>query len=354
MKPLTLIALTAALVTTANAAPPEPDATPRSTAEAAQQKAVQDSATDIASITADRGIVTRPGRFTIEPSFSHAHSNATRVAVEGYTIIPALLIGLINISEIQRDIFVGAVSLKYGFTSRFEGSVRIPYLSIREDLREREIFQGTPVDTLRESSGEGLGDVELAVRYQLNDGLDGWPYLIGVFRAKAPTGDGPYDVKQRVLTDNSGNPIGIELAERPTGSGFWSVEPGLSFIYPTDPAVLFGNLSYVWTIKEEQGFENGGTVDPGDVVRFGFGMGFAFNERTSFSLGYDHSVIRKTTFEHNNDLFAANFDRIQVGSLSFGLSHRLSPATTLSLTVAVGVTDNAPNSEITLKLPINL
>lgn len=354
MKPLTLIALTAALVTTANAAPPEPDATPRSTAEAAQQKAVQDSATDIASITADRGIVTRPGRFTIEPSFSHAHSNATRVAVEGYTIIPALLIGLINISEIQRDIFVSAVSLKYGFTSRFEGSVRIPYLSIREDLREREIFQGTPVDTLRESSGDGLGDVELAVRYQLNDGLDGWPYLIGVFRAKAPTGDGPYDVKQRVLTDNGGNPIGIELAERPTGSGFWSVEPGLSFIYPTDPAVLFGNLSYVWTIKEEQGFENGGTVDPGDVVRFGFGMGFAFNERTSFSLGYDHSVIRKTTFEHNNDLFAANFDRTQVGSLSFGLSHRLSPATTLSLTVAVGVTDNAPNSEITLKLPINL
>lgn len=354
MKPLTPIALAAALATAANAAPPEPDARPRTTADAAQQQAVQDTATDIASITADRGIVTRPGRFTIEPSFSHAHSNATRVAVEGYTIIPALLIGLINISEIQRDIFVSAVSLKYGFTSRFEGSVRVPYLSIREDLREREIFQGTPVDTLRESSGEGLGDVELAVRYQLNDGLDGWPYLIGVFRAKAPTGDGPYDVKQRLLTDNSGNPIGIELAERPTGSGFWSVEPGLSFIYPTDPAVLFGNLSYVWTIKEEQGFENGGTVDPGDVVRFGFGMGFAFNERTSFSLGYDHSVIRKTTFEHNNDLFAANFDRIQVGSLSFGLSHRLSPATTLSLTVAVGVTDNAPNSEITLKLPINL
>lgn len=354
MKPLTLIALAAALATTANAAPPEPDATPRSTAEAVQQKAPQDAATDIASITADRGIVTRPGRFTIEPSFSHAHSNATRVAVEGYTIIPALLIGLINISEIQRDIFVSAVSLKYGFTSRFEGSVRIPYLSIREDLREREIFQGTPVDTLRESSGDGLGDVELTVRYQLNDGLDGWPYLIGVFRAKAPTGDGPYDVKRRVLTDNSGNPIGIELAERPTGSGFWSVEPGLSFIYPSDPAVLFGNLSYVWTIKEEQGFENGGTVDPGDVVRFGFGMGFAFNERTSFSLGYDHSVIRKTTFEHNNDLFAANFDRIQVGSLAFGLSHRLSHATTLSLTVAVGVTDNAPNSEITLKLPINM
>ncbi|MEX2476346.1 transporter [Marinobacter sp.] len=313
-----------------------------------------DKASDIASITSDRGIVTRPGRFTIEPSFSHAHSNSTAVAIEGYTVIPALLVGLINISEIQRDVFVTALSLKYGFSSKLEAAIRIPYLNINEDLRERQAFQGTPVDTQRESSGSGVGDVELSARYQLNDGVDGMPYVIGVFRVKPPTGDGPYDVDQRIVEDNQGNPIGVELRDRPTGSGFWSFEPGVSFIYPTDPAVLFGNLSYVYTLKEEQGFENGGTVNPGDVVRFGFGMGFAFNDRTSFSLGYDHSVIRKTNFERDNDLFGANFDRIQVGSLSFGLSQRLGPSTSLSLTVSVGVTENAPSSEITMKLPISL
>ncbi|MCW9009539.1 hypothetical protein, partial [Marinobacter sp.] len=272
MKRLALFSFSLCLTPLALAAPPAPDERTTGTAEQ-REAAAQDSATTIASITADRGIVTRPGRFTIEPSFSHAHSNATRVAVEGYTVIPALLVGLINISEIQRDIFVSALSLKYGFTSRLEGSLRVPYLSIREDLREREVFQGTPVDTVRESSGDGIGDAELSIRYQLNDGLDGWPYLIGTFRTRAPTGEGPYDVDQRIITDSSGNPIGVELANRPTGSGFWAVEPGLSFIYPSDPAVLFGNLSYAWTIKEEQGFENGGTVDPGDVVRFGFGMG---------------------------------------------------------------------------------
>ena len=89
-------------------------------------------------------------------------------------------------------------------------------------------------------------------------------------------------------------------------------------------------------------------------MRFGFGMGFAFNDRTSFSLGYDHSIIRKTTFERDIDLFESNFDRIQIGSLSFGLSQRLSQSTSLSLTVSIGVTENAPNSEITLKLPISL
>jgi hypothetical protein len=313
-----------------------------------------DQATSIASITSDRGIVTRPKRFTIEPSLSYSHSSSTLVAIEGYTVIPALLIGLINISEVQRDTFVGAVSLKYGFTSRLEAAVRVPYLSISEDLRERDIFSGTPVDNLRASSGNGLGDVELSTRYQLNDGVEGWPYIIGVFRARVPTGEGPYDVEQTTLFDDNNNPIGVTLKERPTGSGFWSFEPGFSFIYPSDPAVLFGNLSYVWTMEEDEGQANGGTIDPGDIVRFGFGMGFAFNERTSFSLGYDHSVIGKTTFERNNNLFDATFDRIQVGSLSFGLAHRLSNSTTLSLSVSVGVTDNAPNSEITLKLPLSL
>ncbi|MDO6441343.1 transporter [Marinobacter sp. 2_MG-2023] len=346
-----LLTLCIFLIPAAGLAEPEYDEKGIASAQAEEYK---EQASDIASITSDRGIVTHPGRFTIEPSFSHAHSNATQVAVEGYTVIPALLIGLINISEIQRDIFVGAMSLKYGFTSKFEAALRVPYLSIQEDLRERQAFEGTPVDTLRESSGEGLGDVELSVRYQLNDGLKGWPYIIGSFRVKAPTGDSPYDVDQQVINDSQGNPIGIELEERPTGSGFWSFEPGVSFIYPSDPAVLYGNLSYVYTLKDEKGYENGNTVDPGDVIRFGFGMGFAFNQRTSFSLGYDHSVIRKTTYERDIDLFGANFDSIQIGSLAFGLSHRLTSSTTLSLTVNVGVTENAPSTEITLKLPISL
>lgn len=311
-------------------------------------------ANDIASITFDRGIVTRPGRFTIEPSFSHAHSNSTLVAIEGYTVVPALLVGLINISEVQRDVFVGALSLKYGFTSRFEAALRVPWLSINEDLREREAFQGTPVDTLRESSGEGLGDVELSVRYQLNDGLEGWPYLISTLRVRSPTGEGPYEVERSIVRDSQGNPIGIAFRERPTGSGFWAFEPGLSIIYPTAPAVLFANFSYAWTQEDDKGLENGGTVDPGDIVRFGFGMGFAVNERTSFSLGYEHSVINKTSFERNTSLTDTQFDRVQVGSLSFGLAQRLSHASSLNLSLALGVTENAPSSEVTIKLPFSL
>src|SRR5690554_7044729 len=102
---LSALALAAALIPLAHAEPPTPEFTsggissrtsPQqpvgTTVKAEADARAQDAATDIASITADRGIVTRPGRFTIEPSFSHAHNNATRVAIEGYTVIPALLI----------------------------------------------------------------------------------------------------------------------------------------------------------------------------------------------------------------------------------------------------------------------
>jgi hypothetical protein len=316
-----------------------------------EDTATQDQVAEIASIATDRGIVTRPGKFVIEPAISYAHSNSTVVAIEGYTVIPALLVGLINISEVQRDIFVGALTFKYGITSRLETSIRVPYLSINEDLRERQAFQGTPVDSVTESSGEGLGDVEASIRYQFNDGLGGWPYIIGTLRVKSRTGDGPYDVGRRTLLDNAGNPIGVAFTERPTGSGFWAFEPGLSFIYPSDPAVLFGNLSYAWIQEEDEGFANGGTINPGNVVRFGFGMGFAFNDRTSFSVGYDHSVIPKTDIEFDNDLTAAAFDRIQVGSLAIGLSQRLSPDQSVSLSVSLGVTEQAPSTEITVKMP---
>lgn len=319
--------------------------------ESAQQQ--PDKASEIASISTDRGIVTRPGKLTVEPAFSHAYSNSTVVAIEGYTVIPALVVGLINITEVQRDIFIAALSLKYGITSRLETGIRIPYLSIQEDHRERQAFQGTPLDNLREASGEGLGDVEWNIRYQFNDGLAGWPYIIGNLLVRAPTGENPYEIERRELRDDEGNLVGIVLAERPTGSGFWSVEPGLSFIYPSDPAVLFGNLSYGYTLEDDKGPENGGTINPGNVTRFGFGMGFAFNENTSFSLGYDHSIIPKTSLEIDNNLTDTQFDRIQIGSLSFGLSQRFSRSASMNLTVSVGVTEQAPNSEITIKLPLS-
>lgn len=302
-------------------------------------------------------VLTPAGQLVLEPSLQYTHSSSMQVAVEGYTVVPAVLVGLINISEVQRDTLTAAFALRYGLTRRLEAELRVPFVYKEESVRERELFKGSPTDLVRDSSGDGLGDVELALRYQLSYGGNGWPYTVVNLRVKSRTGEGPFEVAREELTvedEDTGAPIPIGeiFREQPTGSGFWGVQAGLSFIYPTDPVALFGNVSYLWNVSRRVNAEYG-RVDPGDAVSFGFGMGFAVNERMSFSLGYDHSVVFKTKYQHDPGL-DAQFSRFQVGSLLFGLSHRVGTGNNVSLALAVGVTEYAPDIQLVLRSPFVL
>ncbi len=126
-----------------------------------------------------RSVLTPKGALVIEPSLSYTHSSSTRVAIEGFTIIPAIAIGLINVSEVQRDTLTGALAFRYGLFHRLEMEVRVPYVYKTERVRERRAFKATAVDVIRDSEGHALGDVELALRFQFNRGLGGWPFFIG-------------------------------------------------------------------------------------------------------------------------------------------------------------------------------
>src|SRR3546814_11457716 len=85
----------------------------------------------------------------------------------------------------------------------------------------------------QEVDGDGIGDVELALHYQINSGLDDWPIFIGNLRYKSPSGEGPFDV------DRDANGLESELA---TGSGFHGIEPSVTILSPNDPAVFFANF----------------------------------------------------------------------------------------------------------------
>jgi len=83
------------------------------------------------------------------------------------------------------------------------------------------------------------------------------------------------------------------------------------------------------------------------------GIGFAINERTSFSLGYEHNTVLKSTVENDNGL-ESNFDQIQVGSFLLGVSQRISANKTLNISVAIGATDAASDVQVTVRFPITL
>lgn len=310
------------------------------------------NAAEIVTVFDDRGILTTPGRVIVEPSFGFTHTSSTVVAIEGYTVLPALIVGLINISQVERDIYNYSLAIRYGISSRLEVALKAPYIDISENIREREVLDGTPTDIIHDTDGNGLGDVEASINYQLNSAADGGPFYIANLRIKSDTGNSIFDIDKRDLLDDDGDVIGVVFSEQPTGSGFWSVQPGLTLIYPTDPAVLYGSVSYLWNIEDDKGEEYGMTIDPGDVIGISFGIGFSVNERTSFSLGYEHNIIDQTEVELQPELSDATFSTYHSGSLLLGISQILTDQSSVNVSLGVGVTEQSPDMQLTIKFPV--
>lgn len=313
----------------------------------------------VAQIFEQPGVLTAARHFALEPSIQYGYASNNRVALVGYTVIPALLIGLIDVREVKRNSLTGALTGRYGISNRFEVEAKIPYVYRSDSTVSRELFTGTATDRVFSASGKSLGDIEFGARYQFNDGGGSMPYLIGTMRYKSRTGKDPFEVITDCVTRCVGNATGSGLPlELPTGSGFQSLQPGLTWLFPSDPAVFFGSFTYTRNFSRQNvsrrilngGSESLGTVRPGDVIGMNFGMGLALNDKSSFSVGFDLNSIGSTK---QNGVTAPGSVRTQLGTLLMGYSYRLNDRVTLSVAVGAGLTRDTPDLTLNLKLPIS-
>jgi hypothetical protein len=322
--------------------------------------AEQNRAPQVAPIFETPGVLTPRGRLTFEPAIQYGYSSSNRVALVGYTVIPALLIGLLDVREVKRNTTTGSATFRYGFDNRLELEARIPYVYRTDSTVSREIFTGTAAERAFDTSGKGVGDVELGWRYQLNDGGVDKPYYIAGMRFKTRTGRDPFEVvtdcQTRCVGENvTGTGLPLDL---PTGSGFYSLQPSLTWLFPSDPAIFFGSFSYLHNFKRGNVYRtvrNGereylGEVKPGDVFGFNFGMGLALNEKASFSIGYDHNSVGRT---RQGGQVVPGSVRMQLGTLLLGYSYRLTPLRTVSVSVGAGLTRDTPDVTLMMRMPFN-
>lgn len=305
---------------------------------------------EVAPIFQQPGVLTPKGKWVLEPSLQYAYSSSTRVSAIGFEIFPALLIGVLDIRNANRTNYTAQFTARRGFTNRFEMEAKLPWVYSRETLQTREFLNASFNDQQFQTSGSGLGDVELTGRYQFNEGGMEKPYFVGSLRFKSRTGKDPFEVERDPELPRGGG----RLKEQPTGTGFYGLQPGITVLYPTDPAVFFGSLTYLWNVKRKnvsdtlgRSFEN---VDPGDAVGFNFGMGLALNEKASFSLGYDHSIFGKTKV---NGSVQEGQLTAQLGTFLLGYSYRLSPKTNVNLSLGIGVTSDAPDLQLNFRVPVS-
>jgi long-subunit fatty acid transport protein len=303
--------------------------------------------TRTASIPPGQGVLTPSGHFSIEPTFEYAASANNRLTFSGIELIPGLQLGAISAQTAQRDTFFFSPTFRYGLNSRFEVEVTVPLLYRHDNIQVVQQRDEQIVRTL-DLRQYALGDVEMGLRYQLNPatGPDK-PIWILSLHVKSNTGIGPYDVGY----DEFGIATGLA-----TGSGFWGVEPGVSFLLPSDPVVIYGSLNYLHQFKRNLNKEVGGSlvqeVRPGEAILGNIGFGFSLNPRFSFSLGYSHSYIMPTmTYIGSGPEYSTGQ---QIGTLDLGMSYRLNSKTSVNLNFQFGVTPDAPNLNATLRIPFSI
>ena len=319
----------------------------------AQDRQVIDT---VASSLRAQGVMTPTGHFEIEPSFSYGQNSANRISILGFTQVPALLVGIIEAEDADYTTFTGALAVRYGLTNRIELELRAPWVYRHDAITKRIATpkgSGDETKTLI-TSGGGLGDIEAAIRYQFN--LESAPYWIGGLRVKSDTGKSPFE--QQLDVNNV-------FKDPPTGSGSWSFEPGLTMIYPLDPSVIFVTAGYTWNKEVDAaiyersktpGLENeyvlsAGTnkIKLGDSFFLGMGMGFAVNDRLSFSLGLNHRTVFASSINGNK-----SGDVLQLDSLTTGFSLALSESTSINVSLQAGLTEDAPDVQLSFGMPIML
>jgi hypothetical protein len=340
--------------------PPQPGApAPAPSGTAAQPSAAppdqpvgeapEEERPEITVISDYGGVLTPTGTLVVEPTLDYSHSNVNRLTFRGIELQDTVLIGVIEASDADRDLFSPSLTLRYGLSDRFEVEAKVPYV-MRDDRISFLIPQAMAPDIERTDTldGDGLGDIEIAAHYQITQTS---PFLVGNLRFKTRTGEGPFDIDR--------DDFGIE-EELPTGSGFYAVEPSLTVLFPTDPVVLFASLSYQVNfaddVNEEIGEVTVRDVDPGDAIGVAFGMGFSVNDQFSFNLGYKHHYIFGTETEiiapPPSGRRTKESNSLHVGSALFGMGYRVSEDVGVNLDLELGATDDAPDMRVLLRVPI--
>lgn len=311
--------------------------------EAPPAPTTEQQAAEVAALPEGVGVLTPPGVFIFEPSFEYVRSTANRLVFRGVEIVPGVNLGVIEANDADRDTLVGAATLRAGLTRRIEIEGRVPYV-YRSDRITTVAQRDATVTRILRLNARDVGDVEFSLRAQINRGVGTGPIFVGNVRVKSDTGRGPYSVPY----DEFGVALGLA-----TGSGFWSVEPSVTLLLPSDPAVIFATLGYLHNfakrIDRVVGGARVGLVDPGDSIGASVGFGFALNPRFSFSLGYSHNAIFATTSEIGATRQRAR--SLQVGAFQFGWSYRITDFVSLNNNIELGATRDAPDVRVVIRTP---
>jgi hypothetical protein len=288
----------------------------------------------------ERGAILLPrGTLQLEPSFDYLHSSSNRVAISGFTIFEAIVIGTIRVDKLSRDIVTTALTARYGLLDRLQVEARVPYL-YRTD--QEVLAVGTAQAQERTTAALGLGDIQASAAWQALIGRGALPDVILRLQGTFPTGKDSFEIETESIGAGT-----RRLKEPPTGSGFYSLAPSLTVVWRSDPAVFFASTRYAFNLERTVG-DGFGTVDPGNTFEMSVGINIALSERVGISISFLDQITDSTT-QNGVRSPGTSFND---GRLVLGTSIALGPRVSLIVSAAVGLTQESPDFQFTTSFPM--
>lgn len=262
------------------------------------------------------------GRKIFEPGFTYAHFSTNRINIQGVTILDVFTIGPVSTEKVQRDMMIQTFGFKYGLADNLQAEIRIPF--------RYEFDRISSSDQSSEStrSKGGLGDIDLSLARQIG-WEEGWkPDLIASIGLKTITGEPIYN-----------NTIGL-------GTGHWALRGSLVAAKSSDPAVIFGSLSYNHSF--ERSFDNYGAVQPGDTIGYSLGMALALSYKTALNFSFDQSLTQK--LKRGGEAVVGSF--VNAANFKAGVNWALNERASVDISTAFGLTADSPDFTVEIRVPI--
>jgi len=223
----------------------------------------------ITTITKSGGILLRQGQFEIEPSYTYAFFSANEMSLSGFAILPVIVVGEIELLELQRNILIPSLALRVGLTNTLQIEAKAPIRYQYDIITEKERAEETKEDF-------HVGDVEAAVFWHFLEERGRRPDMILGARVSFPTGQSPF---------------GLEPDEIPTGTGYYGLKSSLTMVKSVDPTVVYGNIAYTVNFaRRQQGLD----TNPGDTIEYAVGSALALSGSLSANFTLEQRLTMRT------------------------------------------------------------
>ncbi|WP_458237698.1 hypothetical protein, partial [Pseudomonas sp. P5_A2_2] len=298
------------------------------------------------------------GKFSFETGITYSRYDTRQLILNGFLALDSIFLGAINLDRIKADTWTLDLTGRYNFNNRWQFDLNVPVVYRESTYQSGGGNNGTANVTTEDTVKEDptIGDVNFGIAYKFLDESVNTPDAVVTLRVKAPTGKDPFGIKLIRVDDNSNLAVPESL---PTGNGVWSITPGISLVKTFDPAVLFGSLSYTHNLEESfddissnPAVKTPGKVRIGDSFQIGTGIAFALNEKMSMSFSVSDLVQRKSKLkEDGGDWQSVVSSDANAGYFNIGMTIAATDNLTIVPNLSIGMTDDAPDFQFSLKLP---